>query len=178
MRVGHFVVFLDDNPVVDHFDEFRVGRLVAGFIESRGLEDDVHRLPFPRRPGGVDPGRRAGVDVAIGRFARLAFRSRIDPAAMGPCRRLDVRAVQDLDLVVAVKDDARVRPLGHHEFHVHLHILIGLLRNKAVGTARLTVEQDAGSRLAYKQSVLIRVERGVAGLVPFVGGCAIRRTSR
>ena len=124
---------------------------------------------FPGRPRGVDPGRRARVDVAIGRFARLAFRSRIDPAAMGSCGRLDVRAVQDLDLVVTVKDDARVRPLGHHEFHVHLHILIGLLRNKAVGTARLAVEQDSGSRLAYKQSVLIRVERGVAGLVPFVG---------
>ena len=59
---------------------------------------------------------------------------------MGPGGRLYVGAVEDLDLVVAVEDHARVRALGYHEFHMHLHILIGFFRNKAVGAAGLAVD--------------------------------------
>ena len=148
-----------------HLDEFGVGRLVAGFVES----GDWKMMSIVCHwPGGLAALTRGGslVDVAVGRRAWFAFCSRIDPAAVGPGGRLYMGAVQDLDFVVAVEDDARIGALGHHELHVDFYVLEGLLGDKALVLADLAVDHYASSRLADKESALVRIEHGVAGHIP------------
>ena len=69
-----------------------------------------------------------------------------------------------------MKDRARLRALGHQEFHVDLDIeVVATLGDKARAIALFAVDQDARSRLAREVSVVVRIKRGVAHDIPFLG---------
>ena len=50
----HFDVFVDENSVVDDFDEFCVLGFLSIGIKTRRAKNDFERLPLARRFAGVD----------------------------------------------------------------------------------------------------------------------------
>src|SRR5207249_2879375 len=93
-------------------------------VEARSQEDDIERLPLAGRLASVGPWRYAVVDVVV---FRLGLGARIDAAAVVTLGRLHAEAVRDLDLIVPVKLDARVRALGNQELEVHLQVAVFFL---------------------------------------------------
>jgi len=167
IRPRHLNVLLDHQAVVYHTNESGVADLVSVLIEPWRLKDDVHRLPLPRRPGGVHAGRRSGIDVMIRRFVRG---SRVYASAVAACRLLDVSTIEDLDFIIAVEADAGVRSLGDHKLQMDLNVLELLLRDETRRLAGRAVDQDAVSWRANEQARVVRVEGRLARRVPIAVG--------
>jgi len=75
-----------------------------------------------------------------------------------------VGAIENLDFVIAMEDDPGVGPLGDHELHVDLDVLVvAALRDEALGLSNPAVDQHAFAPIANQAFLVPGVETGVFG---------------
>jgi hypothetical protein len=89
-----------DNVTVPHDgDEAGIGDLVALFVETGRMEDNIEALPLIRRAAGVHPGRMTTDALLVDPLV-------VDAPAGAVCQFGDSPAIEDLNLILAHEVDA------------------------------------------------------------------------